>query len=148
MNAVRLMWLTAVVNLLSLVLIFSLRDSLRTSVRNANPDVTPQRLNTLVNTAIAIGVVIAIVFIVLYVLLSFRVRKGKQWARVVTWIIAGLGVVSALSSLAQDTTVTNKILGLIGGVIDLAIILLLARRESNTYFAKRDYPPNPPYPYQ
>lgn len=141
LNAVRLMWLTAAVSLLSLVLVFSLRNDLRNSVRDANPDVSEQRLNSLVNTAIAVAVAIAIVFILLYVLLSFQVRKGKRWARVVTWILAGLGVISAISSLAQDTTTTSKILNLIGGAVDLTIILLLSRPESNTYFAKRYYPP-------
>ena len=72
-------------------------------------------------------------------LLALQVQKGKNWARVITWIIAALGVLSALASLAQTTTGGSRVASLVGGVVDLAIIILLAQKASNDYFRKRTY---------
>jgi uncharacterized membrane protein len=82
---------------------------------------------------------LAVIFIVLYVLLALQVQKGKNWARIITWILAAFGVLNALSSLAQTNTGGSRATGLIGGVIDLAIIILLAQKASNDYFRKPRY---------
>jgi len=51
-------------------------------------------------------------------------------------VLAGLGVLSALTSLAQPEPLLTRILSLIGAVIDVAIVVLLAQRPSNAYFSK------------
>jgi hypothetical protein len=47
----------------------------------------------------------------------------------------------------------NRILGVLGGLLDLALIILLALAPSNAYFRKaqpydQGYPPPPGYPPQ
>ena len=113
------------------------RDDLRKQIRDKNPGYSASKLDSVVNTAITIGVVIGIVILVLYVLLALQVRKGKNWARIITWVLAGLGVLSGLASLAQTQTPFQRVTTLIGAVIDLAIIILLAR--ANDYFRKPQY---------
>jgi hypothetical protein len=80
--------------------------------------------------------VIGIVFIVLYVLLALQVRKGRNWARIVTWVLAALGVLNALGSLAQPQPGFSRVVGLIAGLIDVAIIVFLLQRPSNEYFRR------------
>jgi hypothetical protein len=48
-----------------------------------------------VYAAVAIGVAFGVIFIVLYVLLALQVQKGKNWARIITWILAAFGVLTA-----------------------------------------------------
>ena len=98
--AVRLMFINAAIGIIGVIVVLAFRDDLRKQIRDKNPGYSASKLDSVVNTAITIGVVIGVVILVLYVLLALQVRKGKNWARIVTWILAGLGVLSGLASLA------------------------------------------------
>jgi hypothetical protein len=146
-TAVRLMFLNAALGIIGVIILFATKDTLRNEIRDKNLDKSTTDIDNLVNTAVTIGVVIGIILLVLYVLLAIQVGKGKNWARITTWVFAGLGVLSALSSLAQTAPALSKTFSLIGGLIDVAIIVLLARRVSNEYFRKPAYgPPAGYYP--
>ena len=90
--------------------------------------------------AIGITVFFGLVFAVLYVLLAIQVRKGKNWARIVTFVLAGLGVLGGLLSLLGDGTGLEKGVGVIVLLVDIAIIVLLALKPSSEYFASRKAP--------
>lgn len=136
--AVRLMLLGAAISALSLIVVFTAKDQFRDAIRKSNIDATTSHIDDLANTAIAIAAVVAAVILVLYVLLALQVRKGKNWARIVTWVFAGLGVLSALSALAQDQPTLDKVIGLVQGVLDVAIIVLLAQSRGQAYFRKQN----------
>lgn len=136
-NAVRLMLVRAVLTLLSLLTLFLTKDSLRDAIAKKNSGYDAAKLDTVVNAAIAVGVVLGIIFTVLYVLLALQVRKGKSWARIVTWVIAGLSVLSGLSSFAQPAPGLSRLLQVVVLLLDVAIIVLLAARPSNEYFRRR-----------
>ena len=138
-NAVRLMFTIAAISIISTIVTLVTRSDLKKRIEKANPDVSSSRLDSLLNDAIAIGVVIGLVFLVLYVWLAFQVRAGKNWARIVTWVFAGLGVLGALGSLASTETPISRVLSLISGIIDVVIIVLLAQGASNRYFKPRPY---------
>jgi hypothetical protein len=135
-NATRLMFVSAALGVIGLIVLLASKNSLRDQISKKNPDYDAHKLDTVVNAAVAVGIVFGVIFIVLYVLLALQVQKGKSWARIVTWILAALGVLSALSSLAQTTTGGSRIASLVGGVVDLAVIVLLAQKASNEYFRK------------
>lgn len=134
-TAKMLMFLRAAIGLVSVITILAFRDDLREAIRKKNPDYDAHKLDTAVNVGVSVGIVVGVIFLVLYVLLAIQVGRGKQWARIVTWILAALGVISAIANLAQTATGLSKTLAVIGGVIDVAIIILLAVKESNRYFA-------------
>jgi hypothetical protein len=136
-NAVRLMFVAAALGLVSLVVALSTKSTLRADIANKNPGFDSQKLNTAVNVAIGAGVVFGIVFVLLFVLLALQVRKGKNWARVVTWVITGLGVVSALLSIGQTVASASRVVSLVSGVLDLAIVVLLLQQPSNDFFKPR-----------
>ena len=60
---------------------------------------TPTELGSAVSVAITVGVVFAVVFTALYVLLALQVRTGRSWARIVTWVLAGLSALLGVASL-------------------------------------------------
>jgi hypothetical protein len=130
LNAVRLMFISAAIGLVSVIVLFATKDQLKKEILKK----TPNASDSTINAALTIGAVVGIVFLVLYVLLAFQVRKGKNWARIVTFIIAGLGVLSALGSLAQAEPAISRVFSLIGGLIDVAIIVFLAQSASSRYF--------------
>jgi len=135
-NAVRLMFLLAALGILGVIIVFADKSSLRKAIEDANTSYSTSQINDAVNTAIAVGVVIAIVLIVLYVLLALQVRKGKNWARIVTWVLAGLGVLGSISNLAQPQAALTKGVAGIELVLYVVLIVLLAMKPSNDYFRK------------
>lgn len=132
--------LSAISILVSVITVSDLRQQLRNAGYGDFSDVA--------RTAITFAVVIGAVFIVLYVLLALQVRKGKNWARITTFVIAGLGVLGALTSAAGHATGPSQAISIITGLVDLAIIVLLASRTSTPWFRRSSpygYPP-PGYP--
>lgn len=134
LNAFRLMLVTAGLSLLGILTTFATKNDLRNRLRASNPDVSSARLDSLLSTAITIALVAAAIFLVLYVLLAFRVRAGRNWARIVTWVLAAFGVLGLLAALSTTATTTSRILSVVQGLVDIAIIVLLAQRPSNDWF--------------
>ncbi len=138
--AVRLMFIQAALSVLGLIVLFATKNSLKSAIRDNNPGYDSKQLDDAVNAGIAVGAVIGIIFIILYVLLALQVNKGKNWARIVTWVLAALGVLGVLVSFAQPEPAISRVLGIIGGIIDVAIIVLLAQKLSNAFFRKQHQP--------
>lgn len=137
-RAFALMLARAALSVVGLVITVASRDSLRQRIEeqqqklgNSNVDVAQ-----LTNVAVGVGVVFGAIFLVLYVLLAFQVRKGRQWARVVTWVLAGLGVLGLFSQFAVAASPASRVIGVLTGLIDLAIIILLALRPTSDYVAE------------
>jgi uncharacterized protein (DUF983 family) len=135
-RAVMLMLTEAVLGLIGIVISIASIGTLKSTLRADNPGYDTNKINSLATTAVAVIAVVGIVILVLYVLLALQVRKGKNWARIVTWVLAGLSVLFELISLGGDTSTTlNKVFAVLGMIINVAIIVLLAR--GGAYFRRR-----------
>jgi hypothetical protein len=134
LTAVRMMFVQAALGVLGLIVLFATKDTLKTEIAKRNRDFDAQKLDDAVNAAVVIGIVVGIVITVLYILLALQVRKGKNWARIVTWVLAGLGIVSGFGSLAQPEPALSRVITLLGVVVDVAIVVFLAQRPSSAYF--------------
>jgi hypothetical protein len=85
-----------------------------------------------------VGVGVGVVILVFYLLLARLVRQGVNWARVVTWVIAGLGILGAVTGFSQPAPPAGRILTVVGGIIDIVIVVLLVQRPSHEYFRDQD----------
>ena len=128
------MFVGAALTLVGFIVAISTKSTIRANIAKKNPDFDAQKLNTAVNATIGIIAVFGIIIVVLFVLLALQVRKGKNWARIVTWVICGLGIISALASLGQTVAAASRVVSLIGGLLDVAIVLLLLQKPSNEFF--------------
>jgi hypothetical protein len=133
------MFVRAALGVISIVVTFATKSTLKKEILANNPTADQARLNSLLNTAITVGIVIGIVFLVLYVLLAIQVRSGKNWARIVTLVLAVLGAISGLASLATTEPALSHILGVVTALVDIAIIFFLSRRPSGQYFSSTPY---------
>ena len=133
-TATRLMFLRAAIGLISLIAVFATKNTLKSKIRDNNPNYDAAKLNTVLNAAIVVAVVVGVIFLVLYILLALQVGKGKGWARVVTMVFAGLGILSAISSLVQTEPALTKVLAVVEALIDISVIVLLAQSQSSRYF--------------
>jgi hypothetical protein len=132
-NAVRLMLLRSAVSVGGVLVLFGMRDDLKRRYLRSNPDASPSDANV----QLTVAVVTTVVILVFYVFLAFQVRKGAPWARITTWVIAGLGILGALLSFGQPDPPLSRVLGVLVGIIDVAVVVLLARRDSNAFFKNR-----------
>ena len=85
-----------------------------------------------------IGAVIGLVFLAVYLLVLWYAWQGRNWARIVLWVLGGLSVLSGLAGLGGGTG--NGLLSLIG-VLQLllviaGIVLLALKPSSNWYRAE------------
>jgi hypothetical protein len=139
-RVVQLMFLRVALGVLNTLLAFLSADSIKDSIRNNDPSLTQNQIDSAFAVAIGVTIFFGLIFAALYVLLAIQVRKGKNWARIVTWVLAGLGVIGGLFGLLGDGTGLEKGLGVIILLVDAAIIVLLAMKPANEYFASRRAP--------
>ena len=133
-NAVLLMYIRAGLGALGIIVTLATKNSVRNAIRDQHPEYSADKLDRLANNAVTAGVIIGIVFLVLYVLLAVQVARGRNWARIVTWIVSALGVLGLLSVFGESSGGT-KIVSVISGLLAVGIIVLLALAPSNQYFA-------------
>lgn len=136
-NAVRLMVLRSAVGVVAVIVLFAQRDDFKRRILEKTPSATDSTVNAELTTAAVFGIVV----LVFYVFLAFQVRCGANWARIVTWVIAGLGILGALVSLNQPDPPLSRALGVVVGLIDISVVILLATGDSNRYFHPVDAAP-------
>ena len=132
-NAVRLMVLRAGLGLISIVVLLLTRDDFKKRILEH----TPTASNASIDTALWVGGVVGVVILVFYLFLARLVRQGVGWARIVTWVIAALGILGAVTSFSQPAPPVSRVLSVVVGIIDVVIVVLLVQRSSQDYFRDR-----------
>ncbi len=133
-RAVQVMFASAALGIVAVIVGFATKDSMREQILENDPDI--EDIDTVVNVALAFSAVVGILFTALWILLAVMVRKGKNWARITTWVVAGLGLIFSLVALLDPPTALGAILTAITALLDIAVIVLLALRPSNEFFAR------------
>jgi hypothetical protein len=108
------------------------------------PDTNGVRIDasTVVNAAKITSVVGFLIGAALYLLFAFKMRAGRNWARVVLTVIGVLGVLSAVLPTYRSVTVNgntfvvqNYGIHWIGLALLVAALVLMFLPASNTYFS-------------
>jgi hypothetical protein len=136
-RATLIMFVQAALGLLGLILSFTDSAGIKDSIREGSPNLTPDQVDAAYATGLIFAIIIGLVFAALYVLLAIQMRKGKNWARITTMVIAGLSILFGLLGLFSSAPTLNRVLGIIGLVLNIAIFALLLTRPAKEYFAAR-----------
>lgn len=105
-----------------------------------NVDVTIS--DDVLRTAVIAGYVVALVFAALQAMFIWFAWNGRNWARIVLWVLGGLGVVSGLASLgmaAAPSTGFLTALSWFGFALTVAGIVLLAQKPANEWYRYRGW---------
>jgi hypothetical protein len=111
-----------------LAILFGFLDSSTLAV----PDVT----NSILYTSLGI----ALVFLVLHIFLGRGLWKGRQWARILTIILAVLGLAGSVYGIIQGLdNITNIISNSVGIILSLliAIYLLFSKKVKTAFSSKQ-----------
>ena len=138
-TAVRLMFAIVALQVVSFVASLGLRDQIIQQALAKNPAASAETVRAAARVGFSVGLGLGVVFIVLYGLLALQVRKGKNWARITTIVLAAIGLFSLFNVISPSTLAVLRLVGAIGFGLNLALILLLARRPASDYFKARPY---------
>jgi len=131
-NAFKL-WLVSIgIGVLGIIasLIFTDRDALAQKLKDSGSTLGTNQLHSAVNaTLIIIG---------LELLFAFKMRAGRNWARIVLTVLGVLGVLSALYGLTAGLTI-GTILNIISILVVIAAIVFMFRPASRAYFSRPKY---------
>jgi hypothetical protein len=133
-GAVRLMFARVGIGVVSAGITLASGTATREAIRARDPALAPAEVDEKYVQGAAVAVCLAAVVAVLYVLLALRVLHGRSWARIVTWVVAGLGVLGGLLGMFANGTGPERGVVLAGLLVDTAIVGLLARPRANAYF--------------
>jgi hypothetical protein len=87
-----------------------------------------------------VGIVVGLLSIALYGLFLWFAWGGRNWARIVLWVLAGLGIVSGVASLALGGPL--PFLTALAGfqtLLLIAAVVLLALKPSNEWYRFRSW---------
>jgi hypothetical protein len=88
----------------------------------------------------AFGLVLGLIFTAVFALFVWFAWRGHNWARIVLWVLAGLGLVVGLIGLGFGSPLpVLTALGFFEMVFDAAGIVLLALKPSNEWFRFRSW---------
>lgn len=101
----------------------------------------PAVTEEVIRAALNIGIVIGLVMLALNVLFLWFAWKGYNWARIVLWVLGGLGVASGLVGLtgANGQTGFTTSMGVFSLLFTAAGIVLLAMKPSNEWYRFRGW---------
>jgi hypothetical protein len=137
-EVIRAAWLmiaSVVLGVLGAIITFASGDAIKDSIRQGDPSLTPSEVDSAYSLVVGTAVVFGLIFALLYLLLAWQVRKGKNWARITTFVLASLGVLGGLLGLFGNGTGVEKVLDVVQLLIAIGIIVLLTRKPANEYFS-------------
>jgi hypothetical protein len=122
----------AVVSIVASLVLFGQKPSLINQLQTGNTTLTPDQARTAANLGLTVGLVIAIIVAGLFVLFAFKLRAGRNWARIVMLIIAILSLLSLLTGASGGGV---SALGLIGDLAAIVGAVFSFLPASNAYVA-------------
>jgi hypothetical protein len=133
--AVKLIFGVVALSVLSLVILFAQMGTIRDQVRAADAGLTDAQIDAAVTTTVVVAVFFGLVFAALYLWLAFMIRRGANWARITLTVLFILGILFGLVGITGNSPAISKVISVINLVLEIAILVLMWRRESSEYFA-------------
>lgn len=135
-NAFRLWQVAIVIGVLGVVagLVFTDRDALIRKAMDSNATLTHDQASTAITVALIVGAVIALVILGLELLFVFKMRAGRNWARILLTVLGVLGILSGLYGLTVGFTL-GSVLNLISIVVVIAAIVFMFKPAARAYFS-------------
>ncbi|EWC63438.1 hypothetical protein UO65_1115 [Actinokineospora spheciospongiae] len=119
----------------------ALREAARDSARaSGGGGLSEADIDTAVTAGLVFSGVIAVAFFALYLLFAFKMRAGRNWARITLTVLGALGLISGLFSLlGGGLDAVSLVLNIIQIALIGTAIFMMWQKEATHYFeaAKR-----------
>lgn len=132
-----------VVSLLGSIAVLAQLDDIRrqaiAEAQRADPTVDPQLFESVINAALVGGLVFGLLLLALELLFIFKMRAGRNWARIVLTVLAGISVVGALLGLGQPQPALVTITSVLSLLLLIGAVVLMYVRNANPWFQRPRY---------
>lgn len=139
MNAVRLMYLGAILSAIGLVLGLATASGLRATIHKANPKLTPSQLTTAVHVIVASGIVAGLIGVGVWIWMAVANRRGRNWARITGTVFFGLDTLTLILAFTRTSGTANVVAAIVIWAAGLGAVYFLWQRDSSAYFAAPRY---------
>jgi heme A synthase len=112
-----------------------IREAVERGAESSGSPIPPADVETIMRVGLAIGLALIVLLAAVWVLVGFKLRAGRNWARVLVAAVTVVGVVSMLAT-ADGFSSLPTILTLVQNLLAIAVVVYLYRPESSTYFSK------------
>jgi hypothetical protein len=136
------MYASIALSLINLIVTLADSSGYKDAIRDADPNRTVD-VDAVYTAAVVFAVIVTLLIAALYVFLAINLRKGKNWARIVTWVVVGIFTLLGLIGLGSDAPGIARLLGILVLLTNAATLVLLAMRPSNQFFAAMRQPQYP-----
>jgi hypothetical protein len=140
-TAVKFMYAGAALSLIELVVglatIGSLRSAIITAGNKAGKHYTATQIHSLEVASVIFGVVAGVIAIGLWVWMARASASGHSYARIVGTVLFALNTLFIFIDLARPHVGFGLVLNLLVWLAGLGAVVMLWRRDSGPYFAKR-----------
>jgi hypothetical protein len=138
LNAIKLMYAGAAVEVVAVIIALVLRSSLRSIILAKHPHYTTAQLHTAEGARTVALVIGGLIAIALWIWMARANAKGASWARVLSAVFFGIDTLDVLGALflVRDT-VAADVIAVVLWVIGLAAIVLLFSKDSGPFYNQK-----------
>ncbi|MDQ2723818.1 MAG: hypothetical protein M3Y19_11010 [Actinomycetota bacterium] len=132
------LWLVSIgIGVLGIIasIAFADRQALIDQAMKNSAALTRDEASTGVTIGLVVGAVVALIIIGLELFFAFKMRAGRNWARIVLTVVGILGVLFGLFGLTNGLTIAT-VLNLISIIVVIAAIVFMFRPASGAYFSR------------
>jgi sulfite exporter TauE/SafE len=146
-NAVRLMWVGAVLALVSAISTLAFSSKIRSAVIKAavkanatrrsdgKTVLTNSQIHSLASATVIVLAVGGIIAVLLWAWMAWANSKGSRWARIVATVLFALNTISLIFAFGRASI--TIIFVALGWLVGLAAVVLLWRKETTAYVRPR-----------
>lgn len=136
-----MLWLASVaVSLVGQVIAYPaasgmVREAFARAAESSGTPIPVADLETITRVGLAVGLALIVLLAAVWVLIGFKLRAGRNWARVLIAVVTVVGVVSMLAT-ADGFSSLPTILSVVQNLLAIAVVVYVYRPESAAYFSK------------
>ncbi|MBM7770475.1 protein-S-isoprenylcysteine O-methyltransferase Ste14 [Actinokineospora baliensis] len=113
----------------------ALRENAATALRSQGKAATASEIDTVVTAGLVFAGVIAALSFGLYLLFAFKMRAGRNWARMTLAVLGTIGlIVNVLGLVSEGNSPANLVVGVIQVLLVGTAIYFMFTADSKAYF--------------
>ena len=133
-KAVKLMYAGAAVSTVSLIISLADVSGTKSAIRKARPNLTASQVSSLNTFIISLAVVSGLIGVGLWLWMARANTAGKNWARIVSTVLAGLATLDLAGVIGEPKTLIGLVFPVLTWLVGLGAVFLLWRPESSAFF--------------
>ncbi|HMH94829.1 MAG TPA: hypothetical protein VK586_27565 [Streptosporangiaceae bacterium] len=137
LDAVRLMYAGAVVEVLAVVIALVSQGSLKSSILAQHPAYTAAQLHTAEGARTVPLIAGGVIAAGLWIWMAWANRQGRGWARVVSAVFFGINTLDLIvAAVVVKGAVASLVIGAVIWLVGLGVIVLIFNKQSSPFYRR------------